>query len=88
VPVVRIKHVNAHLKMTQRVIEIEGRRYVEVFSTMVPEELTREYMDRTNPNRDAEIEAERAAHRATIPKSDIDLSYQNWHPMRAIEKLK
>lgn len=74
--------------ITQKIVTLDGRRFVEVMGTMVPEEFTVDYMNRMNPNRDAEIEAERVAHRATIPKTDIDLSYQNWHPMRNIEKLK
>lgn len=74
--------------MNQKKTIVDGKSYIEIMGTIVPEELTIDYMNRINPNRDVEIEEERKAHRATIPKSNIDLSYQNWHPMRDIEKLK
>jgi len=65
--VAKIKHVNVQVKMTQNKVIIDGQTYIEIAGTMVPEELTSDYMYRINPNRDAEIEEERKAHRATIP---------------------
>jgi hypothetical protein len=53
--------------MMQKIVVMDGKRYAEIGGCMVPEELTSDYMYRINPNRDAEIEEERKAHRATIP---------------------
>ena len=52
-----------------RKIEIrKGRTYVEVNSTMIPEEYTTQSMEANNPNRQEELEEERKQHRATILK--------------------
>ena len=48
--VAKIKHVNVQVKMTQNKVIIDGQTYIEIAGTMVPEELTSDYMYRINSN--------------------------------------
>lgn len=54
--------------MANKIVVIDGNKFVEIAGTMVPEEYTKEYMEQTIPNREELLEEERKAIRASWHK--------------------